>query len=144
MRAVQTAEVQAALDRAVASLLMQAMLGETRRFEEVRRVARELRLVLDGRWIGSAPYQPSPLLQAAWAALPVGIEWMPMFQVQKFLSSQGVELAADDVSHLEVDAGQQLEHAEGAAFDLQQEQAAGRVHGHYGAGQQVASHGGAL
>lgn len=134
----------AALDRAVASLLMQAMLDNPQRFEEVRNVARELRLVAEGRWSGSAPYEPPPLLQAAWAALPVGIEWMPISQVQKFLSAQGVELAADDVSHVEVDAGQQLEHAEGAAFDLEQEQAAGRVDGHYGAGQQVASHGGAL
>lgn len=128
MSGLAVAEVQAALDRAVACLLMQAMLGETERFEQVRHVARELRLVLDGRWKGSAAYQPPPLLQAAWPALPVGIEWMSVPQVQQFLSAHGVELAADDVSQLQLDA----------------EQAAGRVHGHHGAGQQIARHGGAL
>ncbi len=145
-QSIPVRELQAALDRAVGLMLTQAALGNLRFFEQARHEARALSAVRDGVWAWSAtrPYQAPPMLQAAWAALPVGIENMAMPQVQQLLAAHGVEIVADGVAELQVNAGEQLEDAQGAGVVLDQEQALPRGDGHHDAGEVVLSHGGAL
>lgn len=140
------AELEAALDRAVGLMLTQAAFGNLRFFEQARHEARALSAVRDGVWAWSAnrPYHVPPMLKAAWAALPVGIENMSMAQVQQLLVAHGVEMAADDVTEQQLNAGQQLEDAQGAGVVLNQKQAAPLGNAHHGAGDVVLSHGGAL
>lgn len=145
-QSIPQAELQAALDREVSLMLMQAALGNAGLFDQAAHGARALSAVRDGVWAWSAKrtYHVPPMLKGAWAALPVGIENMTMAQVQELLAAHGVEIAADDVTDLQVDAGQQLEDAQGAVVVAHQEQAAARVHGHHGGSDVVLSHGGAL
>lgn len=145
-QSIPLAELQAALDREVSLMLMQAALGNAPLFYQAAHGARALSAVRDGVWAWSAkrPYHVPPMLKAAWAALPVGVEDMSMAQVQQLLAAQGVEISADDVADLQLNAGQQLEDAQGVGAVAHQEQAAARVHAHHGAGDVVLSHGGAL
>lgn len=145
-QSIPLAELQAALDREFSLMLMQAALGNAPLFYQAAHAARALSAVRDGVWAWSAkrPYHVPPMLKAAWAALPVGIENMPMAQVQQLLVAHGVEMAADDVADLQLNAGQQLEDAQGAGVVLNQEQAAPLGNAHHGAGDVVLSHGGAL
>lgn len=145
-QSIPVAELEAALDREVSLMLMQAALGHAPLFYQAAHGARALSAVRDGVWAWSAkrPYHVPPMLKAAWAALPVGIEDMPMAQVQQLLATHGVELAADDVTDLQLNAGQQLEDAQGAGVVLNQEQATALGNGRHGAGDVVLSHGGAL
>lgn len=81
----------------------------------------------------SSGYQAPGYLQAAFAALPVGAEFASVAAVQQFLAAQGVQVAGDAVTDLQVGAVQQLEHGKGRAVHLNDEHAAPVVDGNDGA-----------
>lgn len=140
------AEVQAALDREFACMLMHAAFNQPDLFNQFRHGASALIAVRDGRWAWSAkrPYNPPPMLEAAWPALPIGMENMAMTEVQQWLRSQGVQVTPNDVANLQLDAVQQLKDAQDIGLVLNEEQALPMGDGRHGAGDGVTFHGGAL
>lgn len=87
-------------------------------------------LLADARRSG---YEPPSYLQRAFAALPERIEALTLAQVQQFLATQGVEVSADAVAHLKVDAAEQLEDDKGVIVHPHDEHAAAVVDGDDGA-----------
>lgn len=66
-------------------------------------------------------YQPLGGFEAAWAALPEGLEYLTMAQVQQFLQSHAVEFPPDNVAHSQLNAGLQLKDGKVTAVDTHDE-----------------------
>jgi hypothetical protein len=143
------AEVLAGLRRARMGALFAAAWGNAARFNVFQTMARTLADLLNGSYQyaavkdASRPYEPPSGFEAAWAALPVSPEVLSMADMQQFLRGQGVDVAGDEVTELDVDACKQLKDDEFAAFRAQQEHAGAAVDGHHRA-DEIAFHGGAL
>lgn len=63
-------------------------------------------------------YSVCAIFQAAWPALPIDIEYLSMADVQDFLASHGVKLAADTVANTNIDGVDQLQDHIVAAVDV--------------------------
>lgn len=70
---------------------------------------------LDG---ASSGYQAPSVFQRALATLPKHIEHAPLSEVQKFLASCGVEIAAHAVSNSDINAAEDLKNGASMAVDL--------------------------
>jgi hypothetical protein len=143
------ADVLAGLRRARMGALFAAAWGNAARFNVFQTMAITLAELVRGnyRFVAlkdqSIPYQAPGAFEAAWAALPVGPEAMSLADMQQFLRGQGVEVAGDDITGLDVRAAEQFERDEFAAFTAQQEHPGAAVDGHHRA-DEIAFHGGAL
>lgn len=143
------ADVLAGLRRARMGALLAAASGQAESFKVFQTMAGTLAELVRGnyRFVAlkdqSIPYQAPGAFEAAWAALPVGPEAMSLADMQQFLRGQGVEVAGDDITGLDVRAAEQFERDELAALTAQQEHPGAAVDGRHGAAQ-VLFHGGAL
>jgi len=72
-------------------------------------------------------YQPLGGFEAAWAALPEGLEYLTMAQVQQFLQSYAVEFPLDNVAHSQLNAALRLKDGKVPAVDLHDEHGAARA-----------------
>lgn len=79
-------------------------------------------------------YEPPAHLKAAWAALPECVEALTIAEVQQLLAAQGIEVATESVTDLNVLRGQELKDAEVTAVHLDDEHAAAVVDGDDGTG----------
>ena len=131
---IPRAHVAALLNRAHSGMLMAALADRPVGFVGWRSYAKALADLesfhgqqLAAKDARSGGYQPTSCLQAAWASLPEGIERMPLAEVQQFLTSQGVEIPAETVPALKVNAVEQLDDNEVAAVNLNHEHAPAMV-----------------
>lgn len=79
-------------------------------------------------------YEPPAHLKAAWAALPECVEALTIADVQQLLAAQGIEVATESVTDLNVLRRQELKNTEVAAVHLDDEHAAAVVNGDDGTG----------
>lgn len=126
---------QALLRRARRGILFSAINGAPDRFHFWQGVASAAQDIINGYALRMAANDASNLsdqeqtsLEAAWAALPVGVKHLTMADVQQLLAAQGIESAADLVAHHDIGAGQALKNNEVAPIaQLQDEHAQARA-----------------
>ena len=109
------ADLKALLDRAHCGMLISALADRPASFAEWRAYAKALTDLQTGKGLAlaakdskSGGYEPASCLQAAWTRLPVGIELLTLADVQQFLTTQGVQISAETVPALQLDAAQQF------------------------------------
>lgn len=103
---------QALLRRARRGILLSAINGAIDRFHFWQGVASAAEDIVNGNALRMAANDASNLadqeqtsLEAAWAALPVGVKHLTMADVQRLLAAQGIESAADLVAHRDIGTG---------------------------------------
>ena len=129
------AEAHALLGRARRGILISAINGAGDRFYFWQGAASAAEDIINGNASRMAANDAKNLsdqeqtsLEAAWAALPVGVKHLTMADVQQLLAAQGIESAADLVAHRDIGAGQVLKNNEVAPItQLQDEHAQARA-----------------
>jgi hypothetical protein len=142
--AVSHAAIKAELNLVKRMLFLNALVGNQSLVTLAQAIISTLNSLLNGKadqalafhTLKGGYYVPASW-QAAWAALPVGIENYTLAQVQEFLRVNGVQLAADDVADFDVDAIGRLEDGKVTALDLHNEHDALAADLHDGAGLHV-------
>jgi len=143
------AEVDSALRRARVGAMAAAYMNKPLQYAFWAGVDHALQALKAGAWRAVArkdllqPHQPPRFLEAAFAALPNGLEGLGMADMQEFLRTHGVEVAGDQVTGLQVNGTDQFEHGERPGADADLKHAVVSVDGRHGAAEVVA-HGGAL
>jgi hypothetical protein len=143
------AEVDSALRRARVGAMVAACMNKPTGYAFWAGVDHALQALKAGSWAALArkdrlqPHQVPRRFEAAFAALPNGLESLGMAEMQQLLRAHGVEVAGDEVAGLQVNSTDQLEHGVSPAGQPHLEQAVQAVDGCHGAGNGSA-HGGAL
>lgn len=105
--AIDRGAVQALHDRAKQLVLTMGCLGKSKELSFAQGALCELSALLKSEAPGflaqraalMGGYQPLAGFEAAWAALPEGAERYTLAEVQQFLTSHGVEISADAITH---------------------------------------------
>jgi hypothetical protein len=138
--------IEAMCNRSKQLVLTCAAMGQPDALRFAQGSLNALRSLLDLQDVGFAAhrddsrggYQPLAGYEAAWAALPVGVERFTLAQVQEFLRTHGVEIATDAVANGKVDGVEQLKDCKAAVINVHDEHDAVRAEGRDGAGEHEA------
>lgn len=113
---ISGADLTALLSRAHCGMLIAALADRSDSFVAWRAYAKALTDLQNGKGLAlatkdskSGGYEPAGCLKAAWPGLPIGIELLTLANVQQFLAAQGVQISAETVPALQLDAAQQLD-----------------------------------